>query len=192
MADPNLPHPSLSLPGGVVAEFITHMAYLAHAFAGRHGRVTSSWTTRAPLTPLPCDEFRALIEGEHATASLSFSAHAQPDAFYVRVHGTRMRAEAHLWEPRLVVEREGGIAKPLQPLRNGLQVAWQEARCGAASLWRKLSGGPGAYEGQWELLRRTYEALTEGSPVPIPVQRIQEVSRLVHELSSQAEAACGS
>ena len=192
MADPNLPHPSLSLPGGVVAEFLTHMAYLAHAFVGRHGRVSSTWTSRAPLTPLPCDEFRALIEAEHGTASLSFSAHAQPDAFYVRVHGTQMRAEAHLWEPRLVAEREGGVAKPLQPLRNGLSAAWQEARCGMASLWRKLGGGPGAYEGQWELLRRTYAALSQEAPAPVSVQHILEVNRLVHELSAQAEDACGS
>jgi predicted dehydrogenase len=192
MADPNLPHPSLALPGGVVAEFLTHMAYLAHAFVGRHGRVDSSWTSRVPLTPLPCDEFRALIEAESGTASLSFSAHSQPDAFYVRVHGTRMRAEAHLWEPRLVLEREGGVPKPLQPMRNGLACGWQEARCGVASLWRKLAGGPGAYEGQWELLRRTYAALDERREMPIPASRIIEVNRLVNELGEQARAACGS
>jgi predicted dehydrogenase len=192
MADPNLPHPSLALPGGVVAEFLTHMAYLAHAFVGRHGRVQSSWISRAPMTPLPCDEFRALVEAETGTASLSFSAHSQPDAFYVRVHGSRMRAEAHLWEPRLVVEREGGVAKPLMPLRNGLASGWQEARCGVASLWRKLAGGPGAYEGQWELLRRTYDALGNGGELPIPPGRIREVNRLVNELGEQARAVCGS
>ena len=134
MADPNLPHPSLGLPGGVVAEFLTHMAYLCHAFVGTHGDVRSSWHKRTLMTPLPCDEFRALVDAERGTALLSFSAHAQPDAFYVRVHGTRMRAEAHLWEPRLVAERVSGVPKPLLPLRNGVAGSWQELCAGVASL----------------------------------------------------------
>jgi len=192
MADPNLPHPSLALPGGVVAEFLTHMAYLSHAFVGVHGAVQSSWHSRAPMTPLPCDEFRALVEAERGTALLSFSAHAQPDVFSVRVHGTRMRAEAHLWEPKLVVERLRDCPRPLLPLRNGVSQAWQELRSGVASLWRKLEGGPGSYEGQWELLRQIYAALARNAPPPIPVERIIEVNRLVSELSEQARQACES
>ena len=192
MADPNLPHPSLKLPGGVVAEFLSHMAYLCHAFVGPHGAVHSSWHSRSLVTPLPCDEFRALVEAERGTALLSFSAHAQPDTFTLRVHGTRMRAEAHLWEPKLVVERLFGGPPPLLPLRNGLSRAWQELRGGVGSLWRKLEGGPGAYEGQWKLLRETYAALAAGEPAPIDVEQIREVNRLVGELSEQARAACGS
>ena len=51
------------------------------------------------------------------------------------------------------------------------------------------AGGPGAYEGQWELLRRTYESLAEGAPSPIPVQTIEEVNRLLCPHSPVAEEA---
>jgi predicted dehydrogenase len=185
MVDPNLPHPSLSLPGGVIAEFLTHMAYLSHAFVGEHRSVRTLWSKRTQNTPLPSDEFRALIDAEGGTATLCFSAHAQPDCFLVQVQGTRMRAEAHLFEPRLVSERLLGDPRPLLPLRNGLRRSLEELRGGVGSLWRKLGGGPGAYEGQWELLRRTYESLQRGGPPPISLDQIDAVNRLVAELTDK-------
>lgn len=185
MVDPNVPHPSLSLPGGVIAEFLTHMAYLSYAFVGEHRGVRTLWQKRSQDTPLPSDEFRALIDAERGTASLCFSAHAQPDCFLLGVHGTRMRAEAHLFEPRLVSERLMGGPRPLLPLRNGLRRSFEELSGAFGSLWRKLGGGPGAYEGQWELLRRTYESLERGSPPPVSLDQIDSVNRLVAELTDK-------
>jgi predicted dehydrogenase len=189
MVDPNLPHPSLSLPGGVIAEFLTHMAYLSHAFVGEHRSVRTLWSKRRPESPVPSDEFRSLIDAERGTSMLFFSAHAQPDCFLVQVYGTRMRAEAHLFEPRLISERLLGGPKPLLPLRNGLRRARDEFRGGFASIWRKLGGGPGVYEGQWELLRRTYRSLARGLPAPISLEQIEAVNRLVYALTDDAGLA---
>src|SRR4051812_18099486 len=93
--DPNAPHPALSMTGGAIADFLTHLASLAHAFVGPHRAVRSIWTKRGDNHPLPSDEFRALADCERGTASLGFSAHTQPDIFSVRVYGTKMRAAAN-------------------------------------------------------------------------------------------------
>ena len=42
-ADPNAPHPCLSLPGGAIADFLTHLASLAHAFVGPHRSASPVW-----------------------------------------------------------------------------------------------------------------------------------------------------
>lgn len=183
--DRNAPHPCLTMPGGAIADFLTHLASLAWLFAGPHRGVRTIWKKRKVDSPLPSDEMRAMLDCERATASLLFSAHSQPDVFWLRVYGTKMRAEANLFEPLLTINKLRGGPKPLIPLFNGLQEARDVRRSAVGGLWRKLSGGPGAYEGLWEFLRRSYAALEQGTEPPITMQQIEDVNRLVADLTKQ-------
>ena len=55
------------------------------------------------------------------------------------------------------------------------------------SLARKLSGGPGSYEGLWELLAGTYRALGNGSEPPVSARQVIEVNNLVHALKPRGD-----
>jgi predicted dehydrogenase len=176
--DPNLPHGALAMPGGAIADFLTHLASLACAFVGPHRDVRSVWTKRDPYSPLRADEMRAVVEGERGTAGLSFSSGGAPDIFRLRVQGTHMRAEANLFEAGLVVERVRGGPRPLQPVLNGFAAARDTAWSGVAGLVRKLGGGPGSYEGLWELVRLSYEAFRTGAEPPVSRESILAVNRL--------------
>jgi predicted dehydrogenase len=173
------------VPGGAIGHFLSHLACLSHAFVGAHRDVHAVWMNRSPELGLGADELRALVRGERATALLGFSAHARPDAFLLRVHGSRMRASANLFEGTLVTERADGPA-PLVPLRN----AWREglsATAGAArSLLGKLRGEPGAYAGLHELVRRLYAGLERGQEPPVSWPQIEQVTLLVGELARTA------
>jgi predicted dehydrogenase len=182
-ADPNAPHPCLTMAGGAIADFLTHLASLAHLFVGPHRAAHAVWSKRgARPSPLPSDEFRALIDAERGTAALGFSANTQPDAFWLRVYGEKMQAVANLFETRLTIDRHRAGPKPLTPLLNGLSESRDVRRAALGGLRRKLSGGPGAYEGLWELLARTYRALGSGAEPPITARQIVEVNRLVDDL----------
>lgn len=188
-ADPNLTHPALALSGGAIADFLPHLASLSHRFVGPHRRAFPVWTKRKPSV-LPFDEFHALVEAERGTAALSFSATAQPDAFWLRVYGEKMQASTNLFETRLTFERVRPGPKPLQPLFNGLEEGAAIRRAARATLMRKFKGGPGGYEGLFELLARSYRAFGEGAPPPISLQQVLEVNRLVDALKPQrAEGA---
>ncbi len=180
-SDPNAPHPSLAMPGGAIADFLTHLASLAYSFVGPHRKAHTVWAKRG-RSLVPYDEFRALVDAERGTAVVGFSALSQPDAFWLRVYGERMQAVANLFETRLTVDRLRGGPKPLRPLVNGLREARDVRRAAFGSLRRKLSGGPGAYEGLWELIARTYRALLERREPPVPARQILEVNRLVADL----------
>lgn len=186
LIDPNAPHPALALRGGVIADFLPHLASLAHRFVGPHRSARSVWSKRTRSSPLPSDEFRALIDAERGTAVLGFSAHTQPDAFWLRVYGERMQAVTNLFETRLTIDRTRPGPPPLVPLRNGLEEARAVRRAAVGGLWRKLSGGPASYEGLWELLARTYRALATGTGPPITTAQIIEVNRLVADLQAEA------
>ena len=181
-ADPNSPHPCLSLAGGAIADFLPHLASLAHLFIGPHRQATSVWTKRKESI-LPYDEFRGLVEGERGTAALSFSASAQPDAFWLRVYGERMQASANLFETRLTFDRvRAGTPRPLRPLLNGLEEGKAVRRAAVGTLMRKFKVGPGAYEGLYELLARAYRAFADGSELPVVPRQVLEVNRLVEAL----------
>jgi len=185
-ADPNSPGPFGDFPGGPIADFVTHLAYLSNALVGNHREVSTSWRNRSNSPSVPFDEFRALVDAERGTACLGFSSHSQPDVFSLRVHGTRMRATASLFEPLLVLEKLHGGPRPLLPVWNGFSAAGAQMSSAVSGLWRKLQGRPGTYEGLWTLLSRVYESVERGTDPPIAPQQIEAVNALVHELLSGA------
>src|SRR3954469_5019339 len=172
-ADRNSPHPALELPGGIVSDFLPHLASLAYFLVGESRGVSTVWAE---------NELRALVEAERGTAAISFSAASQPDGFWLRVHGSRMRIERNLFEPRMTVERLRAAPAPLYPVLNGLSEIAAVGRGAVAGLWGKLSGAPGAYAGLWELIARTYEAIGSGGPPPVWPADVRAVNELVQAL----------
>ncbi|MBI5320224.1 Gfo/Idh/MocA family oxidoreductase [Bradyrhizobium sp.] len=179
-ADPNVSHPALDLAGGAIADFLPHLASLAHRFVGAHRTAHSIWTKRRNSI-LPYDEFHAVIDAERGTASIGFSSNSQPDGFWLRVYGERMQATANLFETRLTLDGPRNVPKPLRSFFNGLDEGRTIRRAAFATLLRKFKG-PGAYEGLWELLRRTYRALGDGSALPVTVNDILEVNQMIEAL----------
>ena len=179
-ADPNLPHPALTLAGGAIADFLPHLASLAHLFVGPHRTAHTVWAKRKP-SPLPFDEFRAVVDADHGTAALGFSSNSQPDAFWLRVYGERMQATANLFETRLTFDGPRRVPKPLRPFFSSLEEGKTIRRAALSTLLRKFKG-PGAYEGLWELLARTYRSLNDGSALPIKASHVLEVNRMVEAL----------
>jgi len=183
--DPNVRNPVLELTGGVIADFLPHLASLAYFFCGPVRSVRTIWEKRALSSPLPYDEFRAVMRGSRASGALVFSAHTQPDAFRLTVFGSRGRATADIFENRLTRASLRPVAKPLIPFFNALEEAKETRRSAWRLLWRKLGGGPGAYEGLWLLVRHVYESLAAARPSPISLEDMFEVNRLVDEIKKE-------
>ena len=83
--DLNTPHSTSVLRGGVIEDFLPHIAYLAHMCTGPVIDLRTVWTKHRNASPLSADEFRGIIRGERATAYVSFSGNSQPDGFWVRM-----------------------------------------------------------------------------------------------------------
>lgn len=181
--DQNAPHFALALPGGVIGDFLPHIAYLAYMFTGAVLEVRTIWEKRVRHTPLAADEFRGLIRGERASAYVSFNGTAQVDGFWVRVVGTRMRVETNLFEPpRFTVRRFRRGEPALMTLIDGIAESRDAMLGSLAGFVRKLAG-KSSYDGLAELLDRTYRALELREPQPIPLAEIDETCRLVEGLT---------
>ena len=177
--DAHAPYFASSLRGGVIGDFLTHIAYLTHMFTGSVIDLRTSWNKHRLDSPLPADEFRALIKGTRATAYAAFSGNSQPDGFWVRVIGTRMHVEANLFEPARVRARRLRSGEPaLGKLVDGISEGHDVLRGAVMGFWRKL-GGWNSYDGLSELVAQTYRSLEKQEAPPISLEEIDEVASLV-------------
>ena len=183
--DPNMPHSTLLLRGGVIGDFLPHIAYLAQMCTGSVVSLRTIWAKHTAGSPLPADEFRGMIKGERATAYVSFSGNCQPDGFWVRVGGTKAHAEVNLFEPpRLTLRRQRAGEPALAKLVDGIEELGAVLKGSIAAFGRKLAG-TGAYDGLAELVGRTYSALESGGPAPVRLEEIDAAASLVDRFTNE-------
>jgi predicted dehydrogenase len=181
--DQNVSHYSSALRGGVIGDFLTHIACLVHLLTGPVVDLRTIWEKHSTNSALPADEFRSLIKGERATAFVNCSGNAQPNGFWIRVVGTKMHVEANLFEPpRLTLRRVRVGERALMSVVDGIAEARDVAVGTFAAFWGKLAG-TGSYDGLRELMAETYRSIKMGTPQPISLDEIDEVGRLVHSFA---------
>jgi predicted dehydrogenase len=186
--DRNVPHFGMSLRGGAIGDFLTHLAYLSYVFTGPVRDLHSIWIKRAKNECLPYDEFRGFVEGERVTAYLGFSGNSKINGYWVRVIGTEMQAEANLLEPpRLTVRRYRSGEPALASLFDGFTEARAVFKTTITAFWWKLAG-TSSYDGFTEMMCETYRALVTNTQ-PISLDEIDEVSRLVDRFSRSASTS---
>ena len=185
--DPTTPHPSVNEPGGAVSDFLTHLVSLAYPFVGAHRSVKTVWRKDSDA-PLPYDEFRCITDAERGTASLIFSARTQPDGFWLRVYGTKAQCVCNMWEPKIVEHKTYDMPQALTQIVNAAQEAFQLALRGPASLSKKLSGGPGPYQGLWRLVEQSYVAFNSNNAMPITHTQVREVNQWVHAILNEVSS----
>ena len=165
----------------LVNDFLPHFASLATFLAGTPLAVHTQW-------PSPID-FRAMVETDRATVSMGFCPHAQPNAFWLRVYGSKMQMSLNLFEPHSLLRQQYSGPAPLTPLWNGFADARSARRSAWRGLRRKLKGGAGPYEGLWALVAKSYDAFDSQSATPVTPDDIRIVNRFVKQLASKESIA---
>lgn len=187
-ADPFVPHPALSLPGGPITDFLPHMASLVHTFLGPHTDAHAMWLPGHPSSVVPYVDMVATVRMPHALATLSFNGRSSPDGFWVSVYGDRAQARINLYEGRLTVDVLRSGPTPLLPVANAFGEARGTSSAALRSLWGKLTSTAGSYEGLWFLLTAFYDAIASGAEPPLSLTEMDETAQLVAALTAPVSA----
>lgn len=180
--DRNAAHFGMGLRGGVIGDFLPHIAYLAYIFTGPISDMRTIWMKRGEHA-LSADEFRGFIKGERADAHVSFSATSQVPGYWIKLCGSRTVVEANLLEPpRLTIRRFRAGEPALGSLVDGMAEARDILRGTFAAFSRKL-GGTSSYDGLPEMIGRVYRALERDEPQPVSLEEIDAVARLVDQFT---------
>jgi len=94
-----------------------------------------------------------------------------------------MKASINLFESRLLLDKNRNLPRPLMYFANGLQESATIFGSSFKSLWNKLKGNPGGYSGLNTLLKSTYDAIEEKHSLPISLEQIDEVNKLVADMT---------
>ena len=182
-ADRNAPHFGSVLRGGVIGDFLPHIAYLVLMFTGPVVDLRTIWTKRRADSPLEADEFRGLVKGTRATAFVRFSGNAQPTGFWLRVTGSKMHVECNLYEPpRLSIRRFRKGEQALMSLVSGLAESRGVFWGALAGFWRKL-GGVSSYDGLPEFVASIYRAVETQQAQPVSLDDLEQAVRLVDQFT---------
>lgn len=182
--DPNLPSPIHRMPAGVIHDFVTHMAYLGLHLGGplTVEHVAAAWNNHSENPLFRYDNLDAVVIGRSATGPvhlhLRFDAESKPDTMALRVHGTEGWAETDLYQPnmRLVAARAGG--GQLSPIVNHLANGAALVRDGLGNVGRKIMQQT-PYHGLHRMLALTYEALENGTELPITPDDMRATAALI-------------
>ena len=185
-ADPNSPHPALTLAGGAIADFLPH--------SGVAG-VPLRWS--APDRPDGLDQAQVLgpairrVPRRVGCGAWDCGSWLQLQLAAGRILAAGLRG-ANAGQPPTCSRHGSPSTGPATCLSRCApsSAAWRKGRpSGAprlATLLRKFKG-PGAYEGLWELLDRTYLALADGSALPVTASQVLEVNRMVEALKPKEQ-----
>jgi predicted dehydrogenase len=185
-ADGNLPHPSHQLPAGVLHEFISHLAYLylhvvPKASVDAMERVDAAWRNHGGGGVFKFDDLDAAIEHQGIHGRIRFSARGWPDCLMVSVRGSRGFAVAELFQPSFRLLGPRSVGTNFTPLVNGFTEGWTAMADGVAGVWGKIRNRT-AYGGLARFLDATYDALRDGTELPVTYAQMDETTRFVDRL----------
>jgi predicted dehydrogenase len=124
------------------------------------------------------DELRALVTGEHGTATISLTS-AKPLRLTLKVQGTEGTIEGDVFAGRLEAAANGS---PLGRIAEGLRHGVGHVSSTVATVTRAVGGRNYWFVGFERLVSGFYDAIAAGTPPPIPVDEMDATNRLVADL----------
>ncbi len=185
-ADRNMPHPSHQLPGGVLHEFITHLAYLFLYFmpidtVEQCDVMHAYWKNHEHDELFKYDDLDAIVMAGSTHGRIRFSSRQWPDSFSITVRGSKGIAYAEIFQPvcQIIISRRGGIH--LTPFVNYWKEGVTSLKSAFRSIWRKIRN-KNAYQGLEIFIKLYYEALRNGGEMPVSFKDINTANLLVDAL----------
>jgi predicted dehydrogenase len=131
------------------------------------------------------DEARIMIRGERVTAYVTFSAHVRPVHHFLRVYGTRNTAHVDYNNRTCTLDVAGTLPSALGRLVPAFQSAASYAREGVKNVSMFGRSKFHFFVGFGELFRRFYQAIQDGTPLPISHRDILRTSWMLDEVFAQ-------
>lgn len=170
--------------GGVIREFLPHLAYLALAFAPSSEVQFARWDKRDKSVATNPDDLLAVLEpreAEEPRVVVRFSSGVAPATTSLTVYGDRgsMEADLHSAFTRARLPRNVGPA--LSPLADQIAGGLSLAAASGAAFRAKLQGSP-IYSGIPALLDATYDAFVQKRPLPVTHKHVCSAARISDEM----------
>ena len=173
------------LPGGLFQNTLSHPLYRITEFlTDDQPELQATWFSRFKQVPFPT-ELRAHLRGEKVTGSLLFTSSTKPCHRLTRIYGTEGALEVDLNSQLVRADRvdryPGAFAK--------IEAPWRCVRESTRNLARNLSrfwkGELHYFEGMKTTFLKFYEAILEGSDLPVSYEEMIRVTAIMDQLFAE-------
>lgn len=180
--DPDFPHPAQKLAGGVLGDFLPHLAYLSNALLGSAKLLSSSWNQLDSSSSISSDEMYAILESEHGKVKVGVSFNDVPIAFRISVKNKSNNGciEANLFQNTLVIKPDQNKIPFASFIENSSYICSK-----LDSIWHRATARPVVYQGLHDFINRAYIAIATGSSPPVSIKAMRDTLDLTLTLAEQ-------
>ena len=161
-------HWSFNLPGGVLHNYITHPLYLTLNWIGAPQGISVLPRSYGVLPHALTDHIEIAIQGERATASVTVSFAMAQAPFSLKLYCEKGSLSVNFDTMSLVVQSNSRLPRPARRLLQNLNEAMQLTSATIRTTWGALRKSVVPYQGLRTILRRFYDSIGSGGPLPIP------------------------
>jgi len=161
-------HWSFNLPGGVLHNYITHPLYLTLNWIGAPRGINVLPRSYGVLPHGLTDHIEIAIEGERATASVAVSFAMAQAPFSLKVYCEKGSLFVNFDTMSLVVQSNSRLPRSARRLLQNLNEAMQLTSATIRTTWGALRKSVVPYQGLRTIVRRFYDSIESGAPLPIP------------------------
>jgi len=161
-------HWSFNLPGGVLHNYITHPLYLTLNWIGAPRSINVLPRSYGVLPHGLTDHLEITIEGERATASVAVSFAMAQAPFSLKLYCEKGSLLVNFDTMSLVVQSNSRLPRSARRLFHNLNEAQQLTSATIRTVWGALRKTVVPYQGLRTILRRFYDSIESGAPLPIP------------------------
>jgi len=170
---------SYRLNGGPLQDWMPHMASLIFEFVPEIKEVQASGLNRGVLPQGWQDEIRVQVRSQVMFGLISISLSERPDAITLTLRGTKGKIYANLFNQVLTVEKLSGLPRAAVRGLSGFQSSWQYFKGSVVNVLKFLAGRVDKSSGIIHVVREFYQAIQEGKPSPIDVNKSLRVVDLI-------------
>jgi hypothetical protein len=131
------------------------------------------------------DELRVVVRGKKVSAYGTFSSHARPAGHFLRVYGTKNTAHADFWMRTVTLDAYAKLPSAIGRVTPAFDQALEFLREGGKNVARFARSDFHFFSGLNLLIRRFYESITDGTPLPIAYRDILRVTAMMDEVFRQ-------
>lgn len=181
LASTEVPPGGFGVPGGVIHDYLPHLAYLVLHFTGRAepADVVGVVDELTGVTDLGFDHLDALLRIGTVRVRMRVAPDVRPSAMRMTIRGTDGTLEADMYQPFVRHEGPPWVGK-LSPVDLVVQGAALAAAGGRNLRDRLLQHG--TYHGMGRMLAAVYTALRDGSAPPIHDEDLLASATLIDRL----------
>lgn len=164
-----------------ITEFVTDDRPEVKAVAWRHDRSQRFGDARDELL----DELRVIIRGAEVSAYGTFTAAARPVAHFSRIYGTNGILHLDFVSRTVTAERGATLPSAIGRLAAGFSQTAEYARSAVRNVKRFAASDYHFFAGMNELIRRFYESILHGAPLPISTRDMLRIAWIMDQIFDQ-------